>query len=89
MVDPVDELTKELSNLTLLSGFFEHACAGMTQKFGETWMDPSKKVSYKWGTVCDQTKQGDEAELYVVDQLSSKEMCKLLDEPVYMISGRP
>ena len=89
MVDPVDELTKELGNLTLLSGFFEHACDGMTQKFGGSWMDPSKKVSYKWGTVCGQAKRGDEAERYVVNRLSSKEMCKLLEEPVYMISGGP
>ena len=89
MDDPVDEVTKGLANLTLLSGFFEHACDGMTQKFSETWRDPSKKVSYKWGNVCDQTKRGDEAERYVVNQLSSKKMCELLEEPVYMISGRP
>ena len=85
----VDELTKGVSNLTLLSGFFEHACDGMTQKFGEIWRDASKKVSYKWGTMGIQPKKGDEAERYVINQLSSKKMCELLEEPVYVISGRP
>ena len=89
MDDPVDELIKGLSILTLLSGFFEHACERMTQKFGETWRDASKKVSYKWGTVGEQGKNGDEAEGYVINQLSSKKMCKLLGEPVYILSGRP
>ena len=89
MDDPVDKVIKGLSILTLLSGFFEHACERMTQKFGETWRDASKKVSYKWGTVGEQHKKGDEAEGYVINQLSSKEMCKLLGEPVYMLSGRP
>ena len=66
MAGPVDELTRELTTLTVKPSFFEHACDSMTQKFGESWRDASTKVSYKWGNVGNQPKEGDEAECEVI-----------------------
>ena len=88
MAEPIDELTKELTTLTVTPSFSEHACDSMTQKFGESWRDASTKVSYKWGNVGNQPKEGDEAEREVIRHLSSQRFCELLGEPVYIISGK-
>ena len=87
MAQPIEEPSQQLANLTVKSSFCEHAMERMTEKFGESWKDASKKVSYKWGSVGNQPKEGDEAELFVIQRLASKELCELLGGPVYLISG--
>ena len=88
IVDDIDELTKELTKLTVNKNFLEHACERMTETFGESWRDASKKASYKWRNMGDPPKEGDEAEHDVIRSLTSKKVCELLGEPVYIISGR-
>ena len=88
MAQPIEELSEQLANLTVKPSFCEHAMERMTEKFGESWKDASKKVSYKWGSVGNQPKEGDEAELFVIRRLASKKLCELLEESVYIISGR-
>ena len=88
MAEPIDMLIKELTQLTVSNGFLDVACERMTKEFGESWRDASRKVSYKWGTLSSQPKEGDEAEREVIRHLASEKMCELLGEPVYIISGR-
>lgn len=90
MAEPmdIDMLTKELTQLTVSNRFLDDACDRMTKEFGGRWRDASTKVSYKWGTVSNQAKEGDEAERDVIRHLASERMCELLGEPVYIISGR-
>ena len=83
----VDQLPENLAKLTLSDGFLENACERMTQRFGEAWRDLSKVIPYKWGTVNKKPKSGDEAERFVVNQLASRELSEMLQEPVYIISG--
>ena len=87
MAEGGDQLSENLAKLTLSEGFLENACERMTQRFGEAWRDLSKVISYKWGTVNKKPKSGDEAERFVVNQLASRELPEMLQEPVYIISG--
>ena len=87
MAEGGDQLSENLAKLTLSDGFLENACERMTQRFCEAWRDLSKVISYKWGTVNKKPKSGDEAERFVVNQLASRELSEMLQEPVYIISG--
>ena len=87
MAEGGDQLSENLAKLTLSDGFLENACERMTQRFDEAWRDLSKVIPYKWGTVNKKPKSGDEAKRFVVNQLASRELSEMLQEPVYIISG--
>ena len=86
-MDEVDGVAKTLSVLTLLAGFFQTCYDRMTKQFGENWSDASQRKAYMWGSEGNPPKDGDEAERKVIECLTSKKLCDLLEEPVYVISG--
>ena len=83
----VNGLAKKFSALTLLAGFFQTCYDRMTKQFGESWSDVSQREAFMWGSEGNPPKDGDEAERKVIECLTSKKLCDLLEEPVYVISG--
>ena len=60
----------------------------VTQVFGPGWRDQTRQVGYKWRREKEgEEKIGDEAEEVTLESFCNPMFCKLLGEPVYLISG--
>ena len=86
------DLVNQMARLTLGSTcgqtFVKFAVENGAILFGdEDWKDPSKKVPHTCKSQDFKPKVGDTAEVLVFKFLSQEELCTLLGEPVYVISG--
>ena len=86
------DLVIQMAHLTLGTTcgqtFVEFAVGNGAILFGdENWKDPSIKVPRICKSHTLKPKEGDEAEDFVFNFLTQRELCTLLGEPVYVISG--
>ena len=86
------EVLESFGNLTLCQhwglSFVETAVKHVTEVLGSCWKDVSQILAHTWKSPSGKEKEGDAAEDFVVKKLTDKDFLDLLQEPVYLISGR-
>ena len=71
------------------SNFFASAFERVKQQFGnEDWRDKQIRTCYLWKSPAREQKIGDDAEEFVIGFLSQPRICELLEEPLYLITGK-
>ena len=68
--------------------FVETAVKQVTQVFGSQWTDEKRPRAYKWKSPSELEKAGDEAEELTLKLLTDQDFVDLMQEPIYLISGR-
>ena len=83
---------ESFGNLTLCQqlglSFVETAVKHVTEVLGSCWKDVTQILAHTWKSPPGKEKEGDAAEDFVMEKLINKDFLNLLQESVFLISGR-
>ena len=93
MSGDVEEAIQGLSELSLGTTqgrtFLECAVERVTTVFGDQWRDQGRMVDHRWPSDNKgEEKIGDKAEEATLNSLADPDFCKLLGEPLFILSGK-